>query len=836
MGFPDWFLSFVKGSLDNVKVAPCFGRSLLDWIDIERGVKQGCPLSPLIFILAYDPLLFSLSSLPDVGIYAFADDLALTAVCVADISPALLTISTFSRLSGLGINRDKSCVVSSAPVATYGRLREELRDCPWPDLPLRDSATHLGIVIGRNVTLADIFESPYKKAITRINGAKSVLKNLSVSNRILFVNTFIISLFSYHFLFFVIPKEFYKTIKGLIIKLVTPFNGGAYTYESLVCLNFVFSIRPPLKDLWAVNVALLAVRSPLISSTSSYRHLPAVSIVFSKFIRDHRDAAAVDFWRDRHLDDGTLTPLLKCTSPLVYQALVEDVYLQKAADHVGKKVSRFVLNNSPSHLPPPLPECIESISKALSVAARTSPPSFLFHHFALINNALATSRRMRHQNGVQVVDVPRCFFCRTSDDSLVHLYTRCSVVHKARVDFFTLQGVTARLAALFPYFEAPPPLCFPFPLTLTFLIDVPPDLSVFFLAFNYAVWRFRVPAQSTFVECADGWRSARITEMASSFLARVKTPHKRRAVLVDDSVIAHDEIVETVDADTLVCYTDGSASPNPGPAGAGACLFFSKVHTVTDLGVSLGHGSNNLGELAAIGLCLTELLRTHTVFPCPSRAIVFTDSLFASNAVTSKKVPATHAVTVFALRSLLADVVKLFPVTFHWIRGHSGAGGNERADRVAKVFALGSVGLPTLPSPTLFPGHKSCSDWPFSLASAPLHAFLVRLPSVPVFASLPPPFVPTVLPNPTPALHSHHMLLRGRAQIVVVDPLPVSDKQAPVQRLVPPSVVSHRSKSSSIARLFARLKTGPPVVRAPFPVTSTLDNDPDSGLDFKHDS
>jgi len=62
-GFPPWLLSFVKGSLSHVKVAPCFGRSLTDWIDIERGVKQGCPLSPLLFIIAYDPLLIALSSL-----------------------------------------------------------------------------------------------------------------------------------------------------------------------------------------------------------------------------------------------------------------------------------------------------------------------------------------------------------------------------------------------------------------------------------------------------------------------------------------------------------------------------------------------------------------------------------------------------------------------------------------------------------------------------------------------------------------------------------------------------------------------------------------------------
>ncbi len=314
VGFPSWLRHFVKGALTSVKVTPFFGTRTNVWIDIDRGVKQGCPLSPLLFLIAYDPLLSALSPLPHLRLFAFADDLAIATHNILCIYPALSCLSLFSSLSGLGINKIKSLVLSASDPSSYAAIRSGLLASPWPDLPLKTRGTHLGVVIGRDVTLDEIWNTPYKKALERIRAASPFVRSLTFANRITYVNVFIISIFSYIGQFFVLPPDLWKPLVRAISLLIIPFHGGAFTYDSLICSNLLFGSRPFLKDVWTYNISLLASRSNLIETSTNYNNLPYVDLSSTKIIKRHRDAAAVDFWRSRHLPDGTLVPPPKTTS------------------------------------------------------------------------------------------------------------------------------------------------------------------------------------------------------------------------------------------------------------------------------------------------------------------------------------------------------------------------------------------------------------------------------------------------------------------------------------------------------------------------------------------
>ena len=134
----------------------------------------------------------------------------------------------------------------------------------------------------------------------------------------------------------------------------------------------------------------------------------------------------------------------------------------------------------------------------------------------------------------------------------------------------------------------------------------------------------------------------------------------------------------------VIIHTDGGCTPNPGPGGWGAVLRYGE-HVRELYGGESTETTNNRMELTAPIEALEALTR-------PSKVHLWTDSTYVRNGITtwitgwkkngwqtSAKQPVKNA----DLWQRLDEACARHEVEWHWVKGHAGDEGNERADRLA---------------------------------------------------------------------------------------------------------------------------------------------------------
>jgi len=130
-------------------------------------------------------------------------------------------------------------------------------------------------------------------------------------------------------------------------------------------------------------------------------------------------------------------------------------------------------------------------------------------------------------------------------------------------------------------------------------------------------------------------------------------------------------------------WTDGACSGNPGPGGWGAVMTFGEHRK--ELSGGEAATTNNRMELTAAIRALEALKRR-------CKVALYTDSQYVRNGIrewlpnwkkrgwkTADKKPVKNQ----DLWERLDQLVLEHEVDWHWVKGHSGHAGNERADQLA---------------------------------------------------------------------------------------------------------------------------------------------------------
>jgi ribonuclease HI len=135
--------------------------------------------------------------------------------------------------------------------------------------------------------------------------------------------------------------------------------------------------------------------------------------------------------------------------------------------------------------------------------------------------------------------------------------------------------------------------------------------------------------------------------------------------------------------DSVDIYTDGACKGNPGPGGWGALLLYGARER--ELFGGEAHTTSNRMELTAVIRALEALRR-----PCSVR--IYTDSQYLHNGITAWlaawkrrgwKTSENKPVKNMDLWEKLDAIAKEHQIHWHWVKGHAGNAGNERADRLA---------------------------------------------------------------------------------------------------------------------------------------------------------
>ena len=692
-GFPQWLLNAVFNLLKDVHSFPSTSPNRTPLIPVTRGVKQGCPLSPILFALCYEPFLNYLSPPgSSTSLLAAADDICLYGHSLDDLLNKFPLIINFSSISGLGVNDDKTKLIASSNHTPLDLTA--VSNSAWPKTKIVSAWTYLGILFGKDVTTSDIYEPVLDKAKARLASYRPALRSLSLYKKVLLVNTFVTTLFSYVYQFFIVPAEVRENYNKALVLATISYSGRAYKLCHLHAPTILGGLKQPLKDLWALNMQSLAKGRGFSSirtkeDLNALAHgkwktvhgVPVWAWSTSMRIRIQEDIATHDYLDSHSTWSPNNSASFERSSAAIYKDIVSRALYPDILDANIKKLARF-FNKDKARAT----EVAERLYSALDNAGSKLPDRFHATQLQLLVNSIPTTWRLRmipalRDETAALADFP-CMLCGQAKDWIEHIFTpaHCPIIKKAILSLRYKQFLPSSL--LDKLAEIDTPL-----FTHNYLSTLPLscDLVRFVLYLSWAIWKTRH-------ELNNGLHRDRAATRITSLLTSTFTTGESNA---EEEKLAKKEkfslFLASLQQDSIRVYTDGSANPNPGPCGAGAIIYFSS--SVVRLYQPLNEGSNNTGEAWAIGMALTYLKQQKCL---DSHIQLFTDSQITLGQLESGWRLKTNKKALHALQALRSEFSFL---SLYKVPAHCGIHGNEEADTLANK---GTSLSPPSTSPALF--------------------------------------------------------------------------------------------------------------------------------------
>ena len=136
MGIPDHLTCLLRNLYASQEATGRTGHGTTNWFQIEKGVHQGCILSPCLFNLHAEYIVQN-AGLEEVqaGIkiagrnihnFRYADDTTLMAESKQELTNVLMKVKEESEKVGLKLNIQKSKIMASGPITSWQIDRETM--------------------------------------------------------------------------------------------------------------------------------------------------------------------------------------------------------------------------------------------------------------------------------------------------------------------------------------------------------------------------------------------------------------------------------------------------------------------------------------------------------------------------------------------------------------------------------------------------------------------------------------------------------------------------------------------------------------------------------------
>ena len=259
--FPEYFVKWVSIFYTEVKSSVKINGYLTEPLSIRRGIRQGCPLSAMLYVLTAEPMRNAIVNNADIRgicleekqntealIFQHADDTTIFVENAESVKQVFKIFQEYSSASGSKVNFEKS------EILTFGRSSNfQIGSC---DIQFNkpDCTKILGLHIGSNKNLCQ--QENWAKIVT---SCKNVLnswrpRNLTIKGKVLVVNTLIISKVIYTLNLSNIPLWVVHELKKAITDFI--WNGKSHRIRYSVLINPVCFGGLRLIDLQRMKCAL----------------------------------------------------------------------------------------------------------------------------------------------------------------------------------------------------------------------------------------------------------------------------------------------------------------------------------------------------------------------------------------------------------------------------------------------------------------------------------------------------------------------------------------------------------------------------------------------------